>query len=66
MQSANRAGPRIGNVSGHLGVSRFGTKWRARVQRHGITHNLGIFDDAEAAAEAASAKRAELDAAWAA
>lgn len=50
----NRINTPLG-VSGFRGVSRDGTgrRWVARVMSGGVSHFLGIYDTAEAAAEAA-------------
>lgn len=42
----------ITNTSGFVGVSRFGSKWRVRVQVRGKDKHLGIFANLEEAASA--------------
>ena len=60
----NRENQRVNarNTSGYRGVywNKAAGKWQAYIGHNGKSTNLGIFDDVEAAAEAASAAREEL------
>ena len=58
----HRAGPQRNNRSGYLGVhfNKLRQKYVASVSHHGEAVQLGYFDTAEAANEAAVAKRLEL------
>lgn len=58
----NRGALNVTNKSGFHGVCWHakGGKWRAQVGHNGRQHYIGLFDDPEEAARAASAKRNEL------
>lgn len=45
----NRCSPQSNNTTGFLGVSRAGTKFRARIKYEGRQHHLGRFDTPELA-----------------
>jgi hypothetical protein len=51
---------RTNNTSGHRGVTRYGTRWKAYVTHNYRRLHVGVYDTAAEAAEAARLKRAEL------
>jgi hypothetical protein len=53
--SRNRKRVKRGSSSGFVGVSKVGSKWRARVTVNGKNENVGRFETAEAAARARDA-----------
>ena len=40
------------NISGHIGVSRSGKRWKARLKMNGVDHYLGLFNTIEDAVAA--------------
>jgi hypothetical protein len=50
-QAINRRTPK-NNTSGYRGVTRSGLRWKARIMVNHRSHDLGLFDTAEAAARA--------------